>query len=100
MSTTRNAPLTARSVLASVLLGTEPSWLPTPRLVRTAELFGISEGTARTALSRMSAAGEVEGLEGGYRLVGRLAERGERQAASRAASTRPWDGTWELAVVD
>ena len=28
-------------------------WLPTRRLVRTAELFGISEGTARTALSRM-----------------------------------------------
>lgn len=99
MSTTRNAPLAARSVLASVLLGTDPAWLPTPRLIRTAELFGISEGTARTALSRMAAAGEAEALEGGYRLIGRLAERQERQSASRRATTLPWDGTWELAMV-
>jgi phenylacetic acid degradation operon negative regulatory protein len=99
MSTTRNASLPARSVLASVLLGTDPPWLPTPRLVRTAALFGISEGTARTALSRMQAAGEVEGSDGGYRLGGRLAARGERQAASRRAATRAWDGTWELAIV-
>lgn len=99
MSTISNAPLTARSVLASVLLGTDGAWLPTPRLVRTAELFGISEGTARTALSRMSSAGEVEGVEGGYRLAGRLVARQDRQAASRSAVTRPWDGTWELAMV-
>jgi phenylacetic acid degradation operon negative regulatory protein len=100
MSTTRNAPLTARSVLASVLLGTDGAWLPTSRLVRTAELFGISEGTARTALSRMASAGEAEGVEGGYQLAGRLAARQDRQSASRRAATLPWDGTWELAVVD
>jgi phenylacetic acid degradation operon negative regulatory protein len=100
MSTTRNSgSLTARSVLASVLLGTAGAWLPTPRLVRTAQLFGISEGTARTALSRMAAAGEAEGVEGGYRLVGRLAARQSRQSASRTAATLPWDGTWELAMV-
>jgi phenylacetic acid degradation operon negative regulatory protein len=99
MSTTRNTTLTARSVLASVLLGTDPPWLPTPRLVRTAELFGISEGTARTALSRMVAAGEAVGEAAGYRLVGRLVARQDRQTASRRAETLPWDGTWELAVV-
>lgn len=99
MSTTRNTPLTARSVLASVLLGTARAWLPTPRLMRTAELFGISEGTARTALSRMAAAGEAEAIEGGYRLAGRLAARQDRQAASRRAATLPWDGAWELAMV-
>lgn len=92
--------MTARSVLASVLLGTDPPWLPTVRLVRTAELFGISEGTARTALSRMASAGEAEGVDGGYRLVGRLAARQDRQTASRRAATLPWDGSWELAVVD
>ena len=86
-------------MLASVLLGTEPAWLPTPRLIRTAELFGISEGTARTALSRMAAAGEAEAVEGGYRLAGRLAARQDRQAASRRAVTLAWDGTWELVVV-
>ncbi len=100
MTTTRKTDLSARSVLASVLLGTEPPWLPTPRLVRTAALFGVSEGTARTALSRMTSAGEAVAERGGYRLVGRLAERQTRQAASRRADTLDWDGGWELATVD
>lgn len=92
--------LTARSVLASVLLGTDPPWLPTPLLLRTAALFGISEGSARTALSRMSSAGEVVGERGGYRLAGRLVARQARQAASRRPEARRWDGTWELLAVE
>jgi phenylacetic acid degradation operon negative regulatory protein len=100
MSTTRNTPLTARSVLASVLLGTDPPWLPTSLLVRTTALFGISEGSTRTALSRLVAAGDAAAEDGGYRLVGRLVARQERQVASRRAETRAWDGTWELATVD
>jgi phenylacetic acid degradation operon negative regulatory protein len=92
-------PLTARSVLASVLLGTDPPWLPTTLLVRTAGLFGISEGSTRTALSRMVGAGEAVSEDGGYRLVGRLVARQARQSASRRAETRRWDGTWELATV-
>lgn len=99
MSTTRKA-LTARSVLASVLLGTEPPELPTPLLVATAALFGISEGTTRTALSRMVAAGEATGDGASYRLAGPLVARQQRQQASRRAATRRWDGTWELAVVE
>ena len=101
MSPVRNTrPLAARSVLASVLLGTDPPWLPTSLLVRTAALFGISEGAARTALSRMVAAGEVEVEDGGYRLAGRLMARQARQATSRRADVQAWDGTWELATVD
>lgn len=101
MSPPRNAPpLTARSVLASVLLGTDPPWLPTARLVRTGALFGVSEGTVRTALSRMVRAGEAVGEEGGYRLAGRLVARQARQTQSRRAVTRAWDGTWELATIE
>ena len=101
MSPIRNTrPLAARSVLASVLLGTDPPWLPTPLLVRTAALFGISEGAVRTALSRMVATGEAAVEDGGYRLAGRLVARQARQAASRRADVRAWDGTWELATVD
>lgn len=100
MSTTRKTPLTARSVLASVLLGTDPPWLPTPLLIRTTALFGISEGSTRTALSRLVTAGDAQAEDGGYRLVGRLVARQRRQVASRRAETRAWNGTWELATVD
>jgi phenylacetic acid degradation operon negative regulatory protein len=101
MSPTRNAqPLSARSVLASVLLGTDPPRLPTPLLVRTGALFGINEGTVRTALSRMTSAGELVADDGGYGLTGRLVGRQQRQTASRRAEARPWDGTWELATID
>jgi phenylacetic acid degradation operon negative regulatory protein len=98
MSTTRKA-LTARSVLASVLLGTDPPWLPTALLVRTTALFGIAEGTTRTALSRMTTNGEVVGERNGYRLAGRLVARQARQLASRRAEVGDWDGAWDLLVV-
>lgn len=92
-------PLTARSVIASTLLGVDPPRLPTLALVRSGELFGLSEGATRTALSRMSAAGDVVADGSGYRLAGPLLDRHARQQAARDATPRPWDGTWELAVV-
>lgn len=92
-------PLTARSVIASTLLGVDPPRLPTQALVRSGELFGLSEGATRTALSRMAAAGDVEPDANGYRLAGALLDRHARQQSARDADPRPWDGTWELAVV-
>jgi phenylacetic acid degradation operon negative regulatory protein len=91
--------LTARSVVASTLLGTSPPRLPAAVLVRAAELFGISEGTTRVALSRMASAGELEAVDGSYELAGRLLARQARQLASRAAKTSAWDGRWVVAVV-
>jgi phenylacetic acid degradation operon negative regulatory protein len=80
-----NRPFTARSVLASALLGMEPPELPVAQLVRLSGLFGISANRARVALSRMVAAGEAttDGA-GTYRLSGHLRERQERQAVSRS----------------
>lgn len=98
MSTVRK-PLTARSVVASTLLGMEPPRLPARILVRSGELFGIAEGTTRVAMSRMVGAGELVADGSGYRLAGRLLDRQARQTASRLAATEQWDGTWELAVV-
>ncbi len=92
-------PLTARSVVASTLLGVEPPRLSTRILVRSGELFGIAEGTTRVALSRMVGAGELVADGAGYRLAGRLLDRQARQTASRLAATEQWDGTWELAMV-
>jgi phenylacetic acid degradation operon negative regulatory protein len=65
-----------------------------------ASLFGISDGAARTCLWRMVSNGELTGDGGTYTLAGNLLERRQRvDEASRAGATRPWDGTWELAVV-
>jgi len=93
--------LTARSVVASTLLGVTPPRLPTRSLVRTAELLGINAGTTRVAISRMVTAGELEPDGDGYRLASpALLARQSRQAQSRTGATRPWDGgTWRLAVV-
>ncbi len=69
-------------------------------LVRSGELFGIAEGTTRTALSRLVAAGEVVAEDSSYRLVGRLLERQARQDMSRKRHPWGWDGRWwRMAVV-
>jgi phenylacetic acid degradation operon negative regulatory protein len=92
--------LTARSVLASALLGEDPPELPVAHLVHLAGLFGINPNRARVALSRMVASGEAttDG-SGRYRLAGGLLERRGRQEDSRLGRTRPWDGSWRLVVV-
>jgi phenylacetic acid degradation operon negative regulatory protein len=92
-------PYTARSVLASTLLGSEPPALPARLLVRVGELFDISEGTARVAISRMTSAGELVADDGTYRLAGHLLERQARQAVARHALTNPWSGSWRVEVV-
>ncbi|MCX7620098.1 MAG: hypothetical protein N2037_04535 [Acidimicrobiales bacterium] len=93
-------PLTARSVIASTLLGMEPPRLPAQLLVRSGELFGISEGTTRVAISRMLAAGELEPEDGSYRLAGHLLTRHSRQRQSRTAQQKTWNGAWVMAVVN
>lgn len=92
-------PLTARSVIASTLLGMRPPRLPTAILVRSCALFGINEGTTRVAISRMVAAGELIADDGGYHLTGPLLDRQERQDESRLARAGRWSGAWTLAVV-
>jgi phenylacetic acid degradation operon negative regulatory protein len=86
-------------VIASTLLGTHPPRLSSQLLVRSGELFGIAEGTTRTAISRMVAAGELEPEGSAYRLAGSLLARQERQDASRRPVGRRWNGLWEMAVV-
>lgn len=99
MSQSRNG-FSARSVIASTLLGAKPPVLPVRVLVRSAGLFGIAEGTVRVALSRMVAAGELsQDDDGRYRLTGHLLERQARQEAGRRPRLRRWSGRWTTAVV-
>jgi phenylacetic acid degradation operon negative regulatory protein len=93
-------PLAARSIVASALLGTHPPVLRGQLLVRLGELFGVSEGTTRVALSRMVAAGELTLDDGRYRL--RSPALLARQAAQERGRARPrgnWNGDWVMAVV-
>ena len=95
-------PLTARSALASALLGAREPRLPVADLVAAASLFGISPGAARTCLWRMVSNGELTTDNATYALAGHLLERRGRvddAAHSEPAVTGQWDGTWELAVV-
>jgi phenylacetic acid degradation operon negative regulatory protein len=92
-------PLSARSVIASLLLGMHPPRMRGALLVRWCDQFGIAEGTARVALHRMRAAGELELVDGVYALAGSLVARQRHQEWSLAPRLREWRGTWKLAVV-
>lgn len=97
-TTARVRPLDARSLALSALLGTHPPVLPARALVGIGELFGIADGTMRTALSRMTAAGEVVADEGRYRLVGSLLGRQRAQDAGRQGPAAAWAGDWHVVV--
>ena len=86
-------------MIASTLLGVRPPRLPVAALVRAGSLFAISEGSIRTCLSRMLAAGELALRDGRYELAGALLARANRQDESRTARTTHWDGQWRILVV-
>lgn len=92
--------LTARSVVASTLLGASPPHLPVRTIVRCGALFGFGDGAVRTAVSRMLADGSLEVASDRpvYRVGGRLRQRLARQAESRSPEVGPWDGWWIQAV--
>lgn len=91
-------PLNARSIALSILLGSHPPELPARAFVAMAELFGIPGGTMRTALSRMVATGDVDAVDGRYRLAGHQIARQGAQDQGRRAPTDIWDGRWHTVV--
>jgi phenylacetic acid degradation operon negative regulatory protein len=92
-------PLSARSVIASLLLGMHPPRLSAARLVRWCGVFGIAEGTARVALSRMADRGELTAHEGAYELAGGVRNRQRVQDWSLTPRLTEWDGSWRMAMV-
>jgi len=91
-------PLTARSVVASLLLGRHPPSAPVALLVRWCALFGITEVSARVALSRMVERGELSAVDGVYELAGRIRSRQADQDFSFAPALRAWNGEWLMAI--
>ncbi|MDA3040278.1 MAG: PaaX domain-containing protein, C- domain protein [Actinomycetota bacterium] len=92
-------PLSARSVIASTLLGSDPPRLAGRLLVAIGEPFGIPRGTMRVALTRMVDRGELTNIDGTYKLRGELLQRKERQNRTRAPRHHRWDGWWHCAIV-
>jgi phenylacetic acid degradation operon negative regulatory protein len=93
-------PLNARSVIGSLLLGVHPPRLAGARIVEWCTRFGIAEGTARVALSRMVDRGELVNDEGVYELAGRVRELQPAQDWSLGPELRQWDGQWRIGIVD
>jgi phenylacetic acid degradation operon negative regulatory protein len=92
-------PLSARSVVLSLLLGAHPPELPVKDLVRAVEPFGVGGSTLRAALSRMVAAGDLRRTDSVHRLSDRLLARQRRQDDAVHPRTRAWDGDWEMVVI-
>jgi phenylacetic acid degradation operon negative regulatory protein len=89
---------TARSLVLSVLLGSDPPRLPVGALIDFCSLFDIAPGTVRTALSRMVASREIDSDDGAYVLTGDLLQRRRQQDVGRVAAPDEWDGSWWTAV--
>lgn len=92
-------PLSARSLVASLLLRTRPPRMRAARLVQWCGLFGVAEGTTRVALSRMVERGELRSRAGMYELAGRVQGRGTAQDWSLEPELAPWKGEWRFAIV-
>jgi len=86
-------------VIASLLFGMDRPRMRGALLVRWCALFDVGDGTARVALSRMTAQGELIAEDGSYELAGRLAARRRDQEWALAPELSPWRGGWELAIV-
>lgn len=95
----RVEPLSARSAVLSLMLGSHPArWSPA-QLAGAGALFGIAPSTLRTALTRAVAAGDLARVDGDYVLGERLARRQRRQDEAVEDAETAWDGRWEMAVV-
>ncbi|QYJ03376.1 hypothetical protein KUV85_13700 [Nocardioides panacisoli] len=93
------APLPARSVALSLLLGSHPDRMSPADLTRRGEHLGVPAPTMRVALTRAVAAGDLRRVDGDYALGERLAARQRRQDEGVDDAEAAWDGSWEMAVV-
>lgn len=92
-------PVSARSAILSILLGSEPPSLTSREICAATTLVGYAESTARVAASRMVAAGDMVRDGRTYTLSSRLLERRRRTEAAVHPQLREWSGDWEMVVV-
>jgi len=83
-------PLTARSVVLSLLLGAHPPELPVRDIVRAVELFDISRPRCGSRSSRMVGAGDLDRRDAPTGSTRRLLQRQARQDDATHPRTRAW----------
>lgn len=93
------APLSARSVALSVLLGAPDGRLPVRDLVATGVMCDIAPPTMRVALSRLVGSGELAVDDGVYTLSPHHLVRLRAQHEDIAPRLRPWNGQWETVII-
>jgi phenylacetic acid degradation operon negative regulatory protein len=98
-SAVRLRPLTARSAILSLLLGTHPPSATGSELVAFGGQVDIKESAVRAALTRMVASGDLHRDDGVYTISDRLVERQQRQDEAMEVPVGPWGGIWRMAVV-
>lgn len=79
------------------------AWLPSAAIVELLGEFGVTNGAARTTISRLARRGVLEGRRDGrfsaYRLTDAATanlSNGGREIAAFGASTESWDGWWTM----
>lgn len=92
-------PLSARSVLLSLLLGAHPAEMSAAALVGVATDLGLSESSVRVALTRLVAAGDLTRDASVHRLSPRLLDRQRHQDEALDPEVVVWDGSWEIVTV-
>jgi phenylacetic acid degradation operon negative regulatory protein len=93
------APLSARSVALSVLLGAPDGRLSVRDLVASGVMCDISPPTMRVALSRLVGSGELTVDDGVYTLSPHHLARLRAQHDDIAPRLLPWNGQWETVVI-
>lgn len=93
------APLSARSTVLSLVLGSHPEPFTSADLTRAGQYFGIAPSTVRVAVTRAVADGDLRRTDAGYRLGDRLLRRQQHQDEAVRDAETAWDGTWEMAIV-
>lgn len=93
------APLSARSVALSVLIGSPYGSLSVRDVLSTGEMCGIAPQTMRVALSRLVAADEVTTSDRIYTLAPHHLERARSQEVALEPRRRRWTGQWRTVVI-
>lgn len=90
-------PLSARSVVVSLLLGAGPDGMSARQVVAAGKHFDLESAAVRVALTRAVASDDLRRVGSTYRLGPRLVARRDRQ--EQPVSEEPWDQSWEMVVV-